>query len=381
MLINEKLRSDVIDLEASVRALMMKQDSYTLNEAKNSINSLFRTDGCKQVIYTQNTDKMFFGVCVMPIIPAKEIIGIFQAEEKYIIKEYYLELDSKLFDPGLALSFEQITAIIIHEVGHLITDSTPLEKVKNNMDDYLLKSDDTIKLTDSIHYIEILSYGIRDALRKVTSIFEADDTEVTDQFDDECGIADTLKDAMSKISSNGYNPYRDVDNKIVVLSWVLRLYKDVLRNRIAAIHALKRGIELTASKLECKEMDNVIRRLERIDDDVLLEGFVDDMLQVFKRSSSKMKTNGVKGYEDDYYEIEFNVNNMETQDDAVLLLHRINSRMSVIDDFLTTEELDKVSYKRWSDLYNKYNTLRSIISKNKVYQNKTRLYVNYGYDD
>jgi hypothetical protein len=380
-MINEKLQNDIIDLQSSVRALMVKQDPYTINEVKNSINHLFKSDGCKQVVYTQNTDKMFFGVCVMPIMQAKDVIGIIQNDEKYIIQEYYVELDSKLFDPALGLSFEEISAIIIHEIGHLITDSTPLELVKNNIDDYLLRQNETIKLTDSVHYIEILSYGIRDALRKVTSIFEADEDKIYDQFDIDCGNDKYLTSAMSKISSMSYNPFHDVDNKIVVLSWVLRLYKDVLHNRIAAMHSLKRGIELTGSQLECKEMSNIILRLQRIDDDVLLESFVDDIMQSLKRNVSKMKINGIKGYEDDYYEIEFRVNNMETQDDAVLLLHQINSRMAVIDDYLTSEELDKASYNRWQTLYNKYNNLRGILSKNKIYQNKTRLYVNYGFDN
>jgi hypothetical protein len=382
MAISEKLRNDIYDFKGCIRALLSKQDSYILNEIKNSLNRLFGLDGCKQVIYTENHDKMFFGVCVMPIIPAKNIINIIQNDDKYIISEYYLELDSKLFDSGMALSYDEISAIILHEVSHLVTDSTPMELVKNNIDNYLLQRNETIKLTDSIHYIEILSYGIRDALRKVTSIFEAEENEIIDQFDIDCGNSELLKSAMSKISCNGYNVNSPIDNKIVVLSWVMRLYKDVLHNRIAAIHTLKKGMEITASKLEHKEMSNIIRRLERIDDDVLIsESFIDDIAQVFKRNVNKMKLNGIKSYEDDFYEIEFNVNNMETQDDAVLLLHQINSRMAVIDDFLTSEELDRVAYKRWMDLYNKYNNLRSTISKNKIYQNKTRLYVNYGFDN
>jgi hypothetical protein len=379
--ISDKLQNDVIDFRASIKALMIRQDSDALEDIKLSLNSLFKGTGCQQVIYTQNFDKEFFGVCVMPSIPAKEVIRMLQSDEKYIIKEYFLELDSKLFDAGLGLTDNEIAAIILHEVGLLITDSTPIEKAKQNIDDYLLQQDETIKLTESIHYMEILSYGIRDTLRKVTSIFETDEDKIVDPFDVNCGNTEYIKTGMSKISSNSYNPFHDVDNKIVVLSWVLRLYKDVLHNRIAAIHSLKRGIELTASKLECKEMQNVIRRLERIDDDVLIEGAFEDILNGFKKTTSKMKANGIKQYEDDYYEIEFNVNNMETTDDAVLLLHQINSRMSVIDDYLTSEDLDKSAYKKWSELYSKYNALRGTIAKNKIYQNKTRLYVNYGYDD
>lgn len=383
MALSEQMENKIWDLQACVRLIVenQKDPNSAAAEFKTSLNNIFGEDTCKQVIYTENTDKMFFGVCVMPIIPAKNIIGIVQNDDKYIINEYYLELDSKLFDRMLGLDVPEITAIILHEVGLMITDSTPIEKVKNNIDDYLLQQNETIKLTDSIHYIEILSYGIRDAVRKVTSIFEAEPENTIDQFDKDCEIVDLILSAMNKITNDGYNVNSEIDNKIIFLSWVLRLYKDVLHNRIAAIHTLKDSIKITPSVLEAKEMNNIIKRLERIDDDVLIESFVDDIMQSLKRNISKIKVNGIKSYEDDYYEIEFNVNNLETQDEAVLLLHQINSRMAVIDDYITSEEMDAASYKRWRDLYNKYNDLRGRISKNKIYANKTRLYVNYGFDN
>ena len=89
----------------------------------------------------------------------------------------------------------------------------------------------------------------------------------------------------------------------------------------------------------------------------------------------------MKKYEDDFFEIQFEVNNMETQEEAMLLLHRINSRMAVLDDYLTSEDLSAADRKRWERLYSEYNKLRFNLSNNKIYANKTRLYVNYGMDD
>jgi predicted transcriptional regulator of viral defense system len=94
-----------------------------------------------------------------------------------------------------------------------------------------------------------------------------------------------------------------------------------------------------------------------------------------------MKTNGVGKYEDDLYEIQFEANNCETQEEAMLLLHRINSRVAVIADYIHTECETEREKKRWYKLLNEYNKLRGTLSKQKIYQNKTRLYVNYGYDD
>ena len=55
--------------------------------------------------------------------------------------------------------------------------------------------------------------------------------------------------------------------------------------------------------------------------------------------------------------------------------------MAVLDDYLTSEDLSASDRKRWERLYSEYNKLRFNLSNNKIYANKTRLYVNYGMDD
>ena len=55
--------------------------------------------------------------------------------------------------------------------------------------------------------------------------------------------------------------------------------------------------------------------------------------------------------------------------------------MAVIRDLLDTEDIDKSTRTKWQELYNRYDKLRGKVSQSKVYDNKTRLYVNYGMDD
>ena len=383
-MISERMQNLIADLRGSLMKLKMNpRGNANLNDIRDSLNAIFGEDKVKQVIYTDNTDKVFFGLIVMPIIPAKDIIDIFLKNDHYVINQVYVELDSKMFNEMLNLSLDEITALVIREVGHMVADASPIETVKADIDNYLYQKNITIKLSDSIHYAELLSFGVRDAIRKTISIFEAPKGEQIDQFDIDCEIDEDLKSAMKKIDDNGYNFNSEIDNKLIFLSWVLRLYRNVLEYRIAAIHTLKKTIELTPSILEKKECGNIITRLERIDDDSLLTEatFLDDIVQNLKRSAKTMKMQGIQKYEDDYYEIQFQVNNLETQDDAVLLLHQISSRMAVLDDLLSSEEMSKGDYAKWRDLYHRYNQLRSSIAKNKIYQNKTRLNVNYGMDD
>ncbi len=225
--------------------------------------------------------------------------------------------------------------------------------------------------------------GMQVKVLGTVSVFERAKGEWTTDYDVDCEIDKDLDSAMIKINNNGYNYNGPIDNKFIFLSWVLRLYRKILTYRIPAIHTLKKGILLTASYLERKEMNNIIRRLERIDDDSLLTeaNMLTSITNFFKDNAKKMKISGLKQYEDDYYQFKFEANNMETQDEAILLMHRINSRMSVIDDYLSTEEISKEDRTRWQTLYSNFNKLRGEIANSRIYQNKTRIYVNYGVDD
>lgn len=382
-MLSEQLMNKIAELRACVIALKDHGTKASeLVDMNNAINAIFN-DCCRQVILTKNTDKIFFGVVVMPIIPAKEILSILMKSDKYIINQIYVELDSKLFNPMLDLTPDEITAIILHEVGMMVSDASPIEKVKADIDNYLYKKNEVIKLSDSVHYMELLSFGVRDSIRKTVSVFERAKGEWATDYDVDCEIDKDLDSAMVKINNNGYNYNGPIDNKFIFLSWVLRLYRKILTYRIPAIHTLKKGILLTASYLERKEMNNIIRRLERIDDDSLLTeaNMLTSITNFFKDNAKKMKISGLKQYEDDYYQFKFEANNMETQDEAILLMHRINSRMSVIDDYLSTEEISKEDRNRWQTLYNNFNKLRAEIANSRIYQNKTRIYVNYGVDD
>ena len=269
-MLSEQLMNKIAELRACVIALKDHGTKASeLVDMNNAINAIFN-DCCRQVILTKNTDKIFFGVVVMPIIPAKEILSIFMKSDKYIINQIYVELDSKLFSPMLDLTPDEITAIILHEVGMMVSDASPIEKVKADIDNYLYKKNEVIKLSDSVHYMELLSFGVRDSIRKTVSVFERAKGDWTTEYDVDCEIDKDLDSAMVKINNNGYNYNGPIDNKFIFLSWVLRLYRKILTYRIPAIHTLKKGILLTASYLERKEMNNIIRRLERIDDDSLL---------------------------------------------------------------------------------------------------------------
>ena len=94
---------------------------------------------------------------------------------------------------------------------------------------------------------------------------------------------------------------------------------------------------------------------------------------------SQMKRNGLRSLEDDLYEYNMRLRNVETQDDAILLMRQINSRMSILEDYLRDEpDLDEKERKRWEDCYQQYLDLRTALSKKTVYNKKMYgLFVDY----
>ena len=375
-----RIRYNFDDFEQILGSIKANPTPSKMRELKNELNMFFRDSVCKEVIYTNNTDKMFFGMCVMPDIPAEKVYDILHDDKPYRISGYYLELDSKLFSPMLDLSAKELTAVLLHEVGHIVNDTTPIDTVRKNVDVYLDQSDTTIAITDSIHYKEILNFGIKDAIRKVTSLFEKNNDELlADEFVVACGYGEHLESAFNKLLKNSYNINKDVDNKIVVLSWVLRLYANVKFQRIQAIKSLEKGKTLTASKIEKKEMNGVIQRLNRIDDDSLIsEGVFDELGAKYKATMGKIKYKGIRSFEDDYFEYSLRVKNITSEDDALVLLHQINTRMNIIDDYINTEDISEQEKKRWYAMYDKYNKLREVLGNKTVYKDDyKRIYINY----
>lgn len=377
-----RIRYDFSDLRNVISRIKQSDGRVKqsdLNTLRDELNHFFKDSRCKEVIYTANTDKMFFGMAVVPVLTGNDAVTILQTNETFRIKEYYLELDSKIFDPGLGLSSDEILACVLHEIGHIVNDGTPADEVRRSVDIYLAQNNEVLRISDSVHYREILAYAIKDTMRKVTSMFEKDDEEIlADEFVAACGYGDALESAFNRICRNSMSLNKQVTNKLIVLSWTLRLYKDVKLRRIPALRALKKGQTLIASKLEKREMDNVARRLNRIDDSTLMESVIDDARVKARAAIKKAKFKGLRDFEDDLYEYKMRVRNIDDEYEMLEILRNVNTRISIIDDYLFSEEIGASERKRWSDLLDKYRALREIIGNKVTYRNrKQAIYVEY----
>ena len=372
--------AEIGEINLSVINLKAKPgNKIELNKIKDCLNKIFPDSKCVDVIYTVNTDKMFFGIVTLPILSPNEILNIMTSDEDSKIATYKVELDSKLFCDTIDLSVDEITALIVHEVARLVNDYYPINNVRYLIDKAVLDYGITLKMSEYVPYIEIIGYGIKEAARRSVSIFE-NNYLVPYYLDETYELTDSLRRAITKLENKGNLWDTEVDNKSIIIKWVVRLYTDILKYRIMSLHTLEKGIELTGSVLIVNEMKNIVKKLRRIDDYSLMQeassiiNFFNSTKNATLNALDRFKANGIKNYYDDYYEIKFEYNNMDNdRGTAVALLHKINSRMSVIDDYISTERVDTQTKKRLTELYYKYDELRKNIAATKLRPPQTLL--------
>ena len=356
--------------------------SEDLRVIKDELNKFFKDSKCKEVLYTTNIDKMFFGIKLVPLIDADDIYEYLIEDEPSRLDTYVVELDSHLLDPILDLSAMELLSILIHEVGHLIGDSSPIENARKALDAYLTANKDHIKISQSIHYKELLAYGLKDYLSKAGSMFYINDpTEIMgDELAAAYGLSDSLTSAYGKINKNNIKLYENSEiSRFITFSWVLSVYKNLRIRRVGTIRTLNRAIQLTGSRLEKMEMENVIRRIKRIDDDSLLEGStMDTIRQKLKEKMRKARINNLRTIDNTFYELNMQVRNVEDENDALYLMRQINSSISVIDEYRNSVDCDEYEKEQWNKAMDKFSQLRDRLSKTVVYKNKNYgLFVNY----
>ena len=382
-----KTNYDFNDLLTIIDSLKQDADPDVLRNFAYELNMFFRDVKCEGVLYTNNTDLDFFGVYVQPVLKEKDIYPLLVSDYTTTIDKYYVELDSKLFNPLLGLTNREILAIILHDIGSMINSSGPIDRAVKEIDLYLDMTNDVLRTTDNVNYVAILTFGLKDLLHKLTSIFTADLTSnvAIDDFIMSCGFINELNSAISKLKKFGYlNMFSEGGSPSTIIAWTIRIYNDIKGQRIRTIRLLRKAASYTPVRLVKREMNHMITALSRIDDSSILESVFDDVKMKYQSMTKKFTMSSIKDIEEDYYDYAVTLQNVNDEDDALLLLHRINSRMSVIDGILNDDnpQISDRERKAFADLYERYNKLRNDVVAKKVYKrNYRRIYVNYGEDD
>ena len=369
------------EFEQALNSLQEYNTPENVKSCKESLNNLiklYKDAVCLNFIYTINTDKLPFGCIVTPVfIPSENTVNsiFIDGSDDYVINNYEVELDSKLFD--YKLDAHQVAQIILYNVFHLSYNSDPVKRFREILDIYLTNHDKILSIRDSIQYQSILELGLVDTLVQLTNCMYLEDTIINDPFLEELGYDDfnvTLDTMFKQIPGCENSEVRKP--RLSMLDWCLRLYDDVEKERIPALRLMEKCKEITASSLYIKRFNAIINSLNRIDTDSVITESVNQYITESKKKNSlfsQIKYNGLRGIEEDLYEFIVRARNADTEEEVMYALKQINVRISILDEYLRNEEMSDQDRERWTNVLNKYRAIRDDIANKKVYNKR-----NYG---
>lgn len=346
---------------------------------KDILNLIFRPDAdCVGFIYTVNTDKLPFGCVVMPTLRGVDVNDYFVVGNDSRLSEYMVELDSKLFDYGL--TNEEVAQVMLFNIYHMVKDFTPLRNVRMAIDDFLTKSATQLIIKDSVQYKEILKLGLVDALVNVSSCLSLPSDVVSDPFLESLGLEDFDK-ALDKLYKEIPGCENEVSRtpKLNMLEWALRLYCDVEKERIPALHILEKAKSLTASTLYITKFNNTINALNRIDTDMVVNEAVQTFFNEAKRKGgllASLKYSGLRDIENDLYEFQIRAKNAETESEVMYALKQINARLAILDNYIR-ENPDDPEIDRWVAVKLQYMDIRDTLAKKRLHKRNYGIFVDY----
>lgn len=356
---------DFSTIERLMGLMLEDHSDASLNKLKIELNKFFIKSVCRSVIYTINTDNLFFGMRVYPTFNGDDMIGIMGDQDSRIALGYFLELDSKLFDPMPMLDEKELTAILLHEIGHIAYDTDTIDEVRKQINMYFTKSDESFNLRSNRSYREVLAYAMKDSVSKIGSIFSkiGNNEFVSDSFIISCGYGPYLQSAVQKISSSNIFLNKSVDDRLLTMSWVLRLNSEFNIRRLPAIHTLTKAKMMTASELEKRELKYAANILNNMNEPVH-EGVLDNVKARFSKKFADFKAKGVRSIKNDVYELNLRMRCAETENDLLYIIRTLNSDIAILRDYLTEdisdEEREEI-YKVLQDMYD----IREQAAKNK----------------
>lgn len=339
-----------------------------LDEICRSLNIIFDDTKCCKVSYTINVDKLPFGVYIDPKISNYDLMNLLFEDRsmEFRIKEYSVEIDSKLFMEGLTP--EDITKMILHDVEIMLSVDV-IDKLKSLIDIYTA-SLDTISIKNSINANAIIIYAIKDTLNKLTS-------SLYGKYDFKFYV-DEMIDKISKVDYENISIY-DNFPKIIILQWAFMVYNDIKTNYAQIKSTLEEAKELTGSKLIQNTIDKTLVAINRtgyelVDESTSLVKFIDakniplNEVSIFK----SLKTSGLRAIENDYYEYAILVKSASDENEAMYALRGINTRINILTDYIyNTPGISDMERKHWEGVVQMYQDLRIKLTKKNILNKKS----------
>lgn len=367
-----------------------------LSEISNILTKCFGKNINVNII-TNNSKDSFF---VMSIIPDESVIekitaSIMVNDKKDIVSELWkdcdnwtLEMDSRIFDTfTVDLSAQELTALVLHEIGHVINTNAVSSKINNVIKYKIATSPVTANVVmGNNSFSKLLHIPIINGCVFNKTKASLKNELRADNFAVRMGYLSPLTSAIEKISkinnyekntldseiSSGYDFSANTISNINMRRNHLNKAKFLkLMNRIPNGTKLKYNLNALESALfEGNEMNMITSetkmRLVYESVDKIIDSYYTEFLN-FGRKSLKQITRTELDY------IDVQIMDMKTNDDRLMILSYINSKLDLCDYYITI-----INDKNLSKKYDVPQSLTSLldirkrllISKNKAFAQK-----------
>lgn len=350
------------------------QDKY-IRDLRDALNAFFPDCKCMSLFISNNTDKEFFGVRIVRNFNLTYMLGASDIRNCQVYGDYSIDIDSKLF--SMKFSARQIAAYIIYDIYKIVSQEAN-EAWIACLDAIIAGRREVFghKVMDNAATEYILKVMIQDYLYRQLSIFTRREDELIriPELLTLYGLEHEFSEGLERLFkvSNAGERLNVIPS--LPINWAVSVICRWVPRSTDVMDTLNALADSMGSVLYKNHINSCLRVLFNQNKMAQKRAALGEA-SLFAR----MRKNGIKSLENDLFEYEMRVKNIDDENSAILLMRQINSRMSLIQDYLDEEEkLPDSERRRWEKLEDRYEKLRQKMIAKPIYSRKMYgLFVDY----
>lgn len=359
--------------------------------------------------------KQFFGMCVYPCpeeinkitnLLLNEHITIASVEKVHrdfvMNGTHIVEVDSiLLYDHNINASAGEITAILLHEIGHILTSNSMVCRYERAKEYMTMKSGSIFKLVKGTEFVKKV-FNIA-TLQIFSNHFNASLSKErkADELAFKCGYGPELSNILGKLIANGHGERvkrseKDMDKDIeITIDWLIVNVKELKYRKDRLSRSIK-VLKMTTPSIYLKDqLDKIHSSVFKNDKKEMVEkvAVINEAFLISNLNNKKVKApNGaldrsgrvVKLHPRDLDIYRAELERIDTVDDKIFLLERLYDLLDIAEYAkwsITNDPRRIMQSEQTIDMYISHiHEIINEVNKKKITRTKYGLFIKYPAD-